>query len=407
MRASRMNDAEITTEKSLTGDGSVIIVNMPDDKGFAVISGRKEFAPILAYAYEGRFDIQKLNEPVKQWLYAVTDSMSNRLNQPDSIISKNRQSWIAYAPQRRVKLSEHCSRSISDEEYMQLQLIFQDSIGSWERQGFKVYSMREYVDMDPVGNAWAEVDENTVYPQYWEDVDRISFVVVKNTGQIFTTGSPIATRWHQDMPYNSYFPSIGSLSHAYTGCGSMAAAIIMSYHKHPSYINWSNIKYDGYSDELGLLLYNLASKSDASYKADGTGITTGNMLKTIKSYGYSAEKSSYDETKVNKSLMDGSPVYMTSSYKRNGKDTHHAWVICSRRIVVSYQTVEVWTFLSRNKFERWHWQQSHTESLPHFYVNWGWGGSQNGYYNSLGSICPTGVTDFEYNDAIYNIKPNK
>ena len=33
VRASRMNDAEITTEKSLTGDGSVIIVNMPDDKG--------------------------------------------------------------------------------------------------------------------------------------------------------------------------------------------------------------------------------------------------------------------------------------------------------------------------------------------------------------------------------------
>lgn len=46
-------------------------------------------------------------------------------------------------------------------------------------------------------------------------------------------------------------------------------------------------------------------------------------------------------------------------------------------------------------------------SVPYFHINWGWGGSANGYFSS-DALNPTVSTSHSFNDQttiIYNIKP--
>lgn len=395
---------DVTVVKPQDGDGSVVVVNRGDNQGFVLISGRKDYHPILAYSSEGRFDVNEIAEPTKCWLDGTLNAISNRTLQSDSSKSDNNLAWTQYAPTIDLSASNRMSRSIPYEEYMQLQHIFQDSIESWQRQGYTVYSMREYVDMDPVNNAWAEVDENTVYPQYWEDAERISFVVIKTRATATENPSPIKAMWHQRYPYNKFFPSVGSLTNAYVGCSAIAAGLIMYHYKYPKSINWSNIFESTYTDDLGKLLYNLASKSSPEYSEDGTGIGINNIFKTLKSYGYAGENAEYNKTRVNQSLAANCPVLASSEYLVNGEKRNHAWVLSSRLLTATYYTTEVWTFLSRNSFQRWTWQERMSEATG-YYVNWGWWGNGNGYYHDIGYICPPNATNMVYNKILYNLKP--
>ena len=239
-----------------------------------------------------------------------------------------------------------------------------------------------------------------------------------------TSVSPLLhTTWDQITPYNNLCPnnsSGGSGGHAYTGCVATAMAQIMKYWEHPvkgtgshsyncpSYgqqsANFANTTYDwdhmknSYSGSntsteitaVATLMYHCGISVEMAYGVGTAGSaaassTAPNALKTYFNYANSTEvrmKSSYSDsqwiTMLKTELDNSRPVY----YFGQSDSAGHAFV-CD-----GYDNSNL------------------------FHFNWGWSGSNNGYY-AIGALSPgvggTGSGDGQYNlqnGAIFGCQPN-
>ncbi len=217
----------------------------------------------------------------------------------------------------------------------------------------------------------------------------------------------IEVLWNQGSGWNAYSPidADGPGGHAYAGCVAVAMAQCMSVYQHPtqgsgsySYIHdtygtqsanfgettydWANMKNEGASDAVALLLYHLGVSVNMGYGADGSGAFSSRVpgaIKTYFDYSNSAQiisKSDYTDEEWENVLIDqlsqGQPIY----YSGDGGDGEagHAFNIDG------------------------------VNSQGAFHFNFGWSGNYNGYY-FLTSITP-GSHDFTFDqDAVINFTP--
>lgn len=235
----------------------------------------------------------------------------------------------------------------------------------------------------------------------------------------------LKTKWNQDEPYNSQIPY-----KVYTGCVATATAQIMKFHQHPNkgtgfipayqtkdpsnnaiynipQIDLNQYEYDwanmlneyynsptpNYTNEqakaVGLLMYHIGASAQMKYGVKASGTSSRKALKALYTY-YDYDKSvdyiirgqyylgDFNEIPISdeewnsiiiKELNEGRPVnYSGSTENRSG----HAFV-CD-----GYDS----------------------NGLLHF--NFGWGGHQDGYYNSNAPL------EYKYGQSIgINIKPNE
>ena len=239
-----------------------------------------------------------------------------------------------------------------------------------------------------------------------------------------TNVSPLLhTTWDQIEPYNNLCPvntSGGSGGHAYTGCVATAMAQLMKYWEHPvkgtgshSYncpgygqqsANFASTTYDwdhmksSYSGSntateitaVALLMYHCGISLDMAYGigTEGSAASSSNVpnaLKTYFNYASSTEirmKSSYSDsqwiTMLKTELDNARPIY----YFGRSSSAGHAF-LCD-----GYDNSNL------------------------FHFNWGWSGSNNGYF-AIGALSPgvggTGSGDGQYNlenGAIFGCQPN-
>ena len=235
----------------------------------------------------------------------------------------------------------------------------------------------------------------------------------------------LKTKWNQDEPYNSQIPY-----KVYTGCVATATAQIMKFHQHPNkgtgfipayqtidpsnnaiynipQIDLNQYEYDwanmlneyynsptpNYTNEqakaVGLLMYHIGASAQMKYGVKASGTSSRKALKALYTY-YDYDKSvdyiirgqyylgDFNEIPISdeewntiiiKELNEGRPIYYSGSTEnRSG----HAFV-CD-----GYDS----------------------NGLLHF--NFGWGGYQDGYYNSNAPL------QYKYGQSIgINIKPNE
>jgi len=217
--------------------------------------------------------------------------------------------------------------------------------------------------------------------------------------------------WNQDFPYNAYCPedAAGPGGHVYAGCVATAMSMIMYYYRYPevgtgsysyyasgygtqtanfgeTYYNWNAMQNSitgtmGHSvNAVAELQYHCGVAVRMMYGNDGSGAYSTDVPPAIKNYfGYSTtaqhiQKMSYTQTNWENILIDhlnaAKPVY----YSGQSSDGGHAFV-CDG------------------------FQQTGTGKLFHF--NFGWSGSENGYY------AITDVNGFSQQQAmVKNFIPN-
>lgn len=224
-------------------------------------------------------------------------------------------------------------------------------------------------------------------------------------------------QWGQRSPYNTYCPSIdGKL--APTGCVITATAIVMHYHQWPEkgtgtlpgytvhgtniempeielghIYDWNNMPYmyetNKYSSEQGhqvaRLMADLGTMLTAVYGVNGTGSTIDKIPRLLPVYMdydksmYNAKRSHYSKADwyalLNNEFQQGRPII----YSGNSKDGSHAFVL-----------------------------DGYT-SKQFYSINWGWGGSSNGYFllDALETESDL-IMDYHFNQsAIIGLKPNE
>lgn len=226
--------------------------------------------------------------------------------------------------------------------------------------------------------------------------------------------------WNQGYPYNIYCPKINGAS-TYTGCTITATAIIMYYHKHPERgtgtipqyttssnsifmpavqlghtYNWSKMlesyRTGQFSQEeannVARLMSDIGCAVKADYGTDGTGAYTGEVVKALVNYfGY--DKSAISNTRSNytnedwynliKAELNSSRLVLYSGFN---DEAGHAFVLDG------YTTDN------------------------YFSVNWGWGGSYNGFFlldalNPSGSGIGGNNDHYNFNqDCLTNLMPD-
>lgn len=208
----------------------------------------------------------------------------------------------------------------------------------------------------------------------------------------------LTTTWNQETGYNDYCPG------GYTGCVATAMSQIMNYHEfpvsgakshrysHPTYgeqsIDFSSVNYDwanmpdaSGSDAVAVLMRHAGVAVDMDYSTSGSGAQSRDVTYALANYfkydqGISIEeRANYSDAAwialIKNELDNSRPVY----YSGDDGSSGHAWV-CD----------------GYNNSDQLH-------------LNWGWGGSSNGYF-TLGNFNAGGYQPNENNNVIVGIKPS-
>ena len=208
--------------------------------------------------------------------------------------------------------------------------------------------------------------------------------------------------WSQEAPFNLNIPN-----RRLTGCVGVALAEILKYHSYPAMrpaslvgngesasYSWSEMRSDnyrsGYTTEEGAAVAALVADAAIGIGTD---------------FGMSS--SSAFEVKVPYALTSLFGYDAGVAYKKRSELSKAAWdeVIVNeinegRPVLYSGQDVSAGHAFVCDGYEM-------RGGIPYFHINWGWGGSANGYYAS-DALNPVVSKAHSYNDlmtVIYNIKP--
>ena len=236
------------------------------------------------------------------------------------------------------------------------------------------YSLENSIDVDNMPDVLK--DWLTEYDRYVKDVRNNMVSLPSKKANATEVGTPVIgpylkTQWNQHAPYNWMTPVDKETGkHTPTGCVCTAAAQILNYYKWPenSYTrkyNWELIRDsydDGYSDAEGMavatLMRDLGRIMGTNYKSGGSAtVDYGPDLIP----GYSCSGVPFSE--LQETLRQG-PIFASSNTPTT---TLHSYVIDG------------------------------LDSNGLYHVNFGWGGSSDGYYDFK--------SGFGGNRSFYLLKP--
>ncbi|HBG72006.1 MAG: hypothetical protein A2W93_10940 [Bacteroidetes bacterium GWF2_43_63] len=213
----------------------------------------------------------------------------------------------------------------------------------------------------------------------------------------------LSTTWNQDCYYNDSVPehASGPCGHCYAGCVATAMGQVLKYHNYPSVgvgynvygtgayshiradfdqasYNWAAMpnSINTYNEPVAQLLFHLGVSVNMGYAFDGSGANSSDAAAAMRDhfsysdYLFYAEKDMFPESiwlqVVVNDLKSRRPIY----YSGYGTGGGHAFV-CDG-----------------------------IDNSNKMHINWGWGGSANGYFtfSNLG-----GFTDGQ--GAIFGVEP--
>lgn len=259
-------------------------------KGFVIISAKKNLLPILAYSDDGYIDEKNIILPVS-WIKLIKDC------QNQTKLGIKSPEWTKFE-KKRVHDNQSVSTRSFSVEYWRDETIndidvgrighdtrLQDAIApgtnvsDYYLDGKEVITLEEAIErgyqienLIDVQNYIFEKNHSAIF----EDLN-MPLVYVRNySTQTKQMGPVLKTRWHQDFPYNRYCPKFDSNDpyHNPAGCIPVAIAQVMNHFKYPSdYVDWNKIE----AEESGLemnkteapqLIKRIGSSINMTYKYD-------------------------------------------------------------------------------------------------------------------------------------------
>lgn len=193
------------------------------------------------------------------------------------------------------------------------------------------------------------------------------------------------TKWFQDYPFNKYqglHPRTGDTLKA--GCGPIALAQVIYYHKHPqTYDNYTfywdllmplevpfpNMEvYESNSNEGAILTYKTRKMLNIPHDTTTTS-NISDLMNAMRIIGYEnvAQRNGWSSTIIRDEITDSCCVFLFGSHKINNEEEGHIWLADGFKVFeYKYYSSPNVIFLLENK--------------TLFHYNFGWGGNCDGYY---------------------------
>ena len=415
---SRSNEYNISLLKDSEGTDRVICINYENNGGFALLSAQKTHTPILAFSEEGNFtNSENLPFPLNSWMDCTMDGIAGSETLPADSLQKIAEIWHKYEVKNTIVKSrayepttDHSKLAyITQEEYNTLSSTIMDHVNEWNRQGYSVYTIDDYiqsVSYEEKSELMGYVASN-IYPAYYEDYWAVTVVRVKDFSSQKGNGHCFNTTWDQWWGYNSSFDKTDDniTGHIPVGCTPIAIGQVMRYYKYPAYYNWDNMPNDYGTKTTSDFLLDIFTKCGTKYNpGEGSATVFDNVPDVLKSYGYSCTK--IGASSLTSYLLEKSCISIISSTLDN--NSGHTWVIEGSKHYTSHTEIELWTFRYPDNFSCINKEIKNDNSNLYFYANWGWGkyndeGKEyNGYY-LFDQMIPLGHSKNKIKNAIIDI----
>lgn len=361
---------------SLTGEPILYIMNYGNNNGFVVISATKKYAPILAFSEVGSYD-EDVDLASKEYLAAYESEIIETLdNSSDSLRIKHAAEW-SYFENPDIAITKNSST---------LDKKKQAEIEKKKSQGYRyVGGLEELRSYIPASEYQSAINDICTHTDQAYNCNEISLFFIKDFNQT-QIGPLTQTEWHQDYPFNIDAPN------GYAGCVPIALAQIFYFHKYPAKYNWNSIyTFPILNNDFKYFITDIRNLCKVEYKPKGTSSNYEKAMSAAKNLGYKAEDLGLpDFIKLQKEVTNGRPVYIQG--QRNDKEGH-AW-ICSgyqyRRSMAIVSTIfdRKYDIEGRkDQYGDYNIMISNSDNMSEypsrfFYMNLGWGGTNNGWYRS-------------------------
>lgn len=374
-----VNEISIKEIQTLTNEEDLPIlhiINLKDDKGFIIISASTLERPILAYSDKSNFDINTIEDKggVIDWLYLKYEKINSLIknNSTSSIETSNQ--WSAVYP-------------------------FPE-FGMIDRNG--------NVIIIPTPQIVNEFDTSETYGKLmtteWDQ--RLNYV-----------NSPQIIGYNNDVRFNNC--SAGTTP---AGCVAVAVGQIVKYHTNyltPYIWNMPNIidntnHTTTEAKNIGKFLKQIGTYVNMNYECTKSGAQSEDARNTfVTHYQYTASNlTTANKNTIVNDIKNNKPVYIDGCTDREIKTYKVFGIKLGQK--TTYKNCHAWVAEGYQKITRTtEFDNGYTYSSvisDHIYMNWGWGGYRNGFFdfdvweNINGQSFPE--TNFFYKqNMIYNIKP--
>ena len=416
--ASRDAEYETTIIKDKDGNDCIIKIDFANDKGFTLLSATKTHEPILAYSDQGSFNgIDALPFPLNEWFEQTIEDISNSFNLPPDSLQKVSRVWKLYETRKKIISRDpdydHSGLAyLSEAEVERLNSIAQETLNALKADGYRIYKIDDHPGTQafPDFESTADFMMGITYPYYAQDYWAISYVAEKNCLDTYGAGHCFKTTWQQTVGYNQACPlKPGSQSECIpVGCGSIAVGQVMYYFKYPAFFNWDAMSTGPWGNiTASNFLYDVYTKVGAKYNSStgGTESNLDGLIKALDNYGYSYTK--IKDSNINYSaIIYGTPAIMRSYFDNDKENKGHVWIIEGVHHTNQYTETQIFGFPDEDTFKSVYYETTIPVQSTRFYVNWGWGGSYDGFYY-LTNYTPRNHNSNKFKDSLMSVRPKK
>lgn len=393
------NIKEIIPVNDEKGVASLYIVNYENNQGYLILSGVNEYQPILAFSERGNFDINRKDDGTSVWLEEQQAIIKNVNVLPDSIRWNNKKAWNSFFIKKKSLqlLNDPQTRSVDKNLEYEVGVYIEESLAQWEREGYQIYSYRELENLFS-GETLEQI--HYLITQYAEDrffegYESTIYIRVKTIPKNVEINPLLKSQWNQIGGYEvNGYPA---------GCVAVAMAQIMRYHKYPVLYNWDAMPYNYSTNTTVLFLTEIGKKVNMNYGKDGSSAYVADACNAFKQYGYrNAYMIGHTQARTIGELYSNRPVFMSGGT--------HSWVCDGYKEISSFEDCEV-MILDKMAGKRippyMNVYKGNTNfiSNKYFHMNWGWGGSKDGFFYDE-NVNPAGHNYASNREDIISIYPN-
>lgn len=383
-RAAAAGEYAVTDAK---GDTTLRIINF-SERGFVIVSGKKDYFPVLAHSETGSFDPELMQTTgASLWIDTNSSIVGNAEALADSVKTAARKEWNRY-----VYESVPCEPSVSSRSESDVYQMMYDQVQQWKNEGYTVMTLgdfknsSEFQSLDPDIRANFTDHLAGVANNRYRGWDYNCFVLKKEVGKTIVIKNPlIHTLWGQGEPFNEYVPN-----KIFLGCTTIAAGQIMYYHRFPNNFDWNAMALNRFwaasqIDATAKFLYTLGKKGiGIEYDKNESGADIDKVKRMFLAYGYTKVfKQNHNKSAIIESLEEYCPVYM----RGESNSSAHAWV-CDGVTTSNWRTeYELWgledcpeSYEPQMFINLYNYTGPTYSSEASFHYNWGYEGMGDGNF---------------------------
>jgi len=367
------------------------IVNKGNNNGFVIVSATKKAHPIIAFSESGTFNVEH-NIGSETFVNNYKEQIKEAVLSGDNSHQKE---WALFEKE----YNHRASRASSAE----IEAMIQAEINSKTALGYtyigKLTALPYYLPQNECEAVIRDIASNT-NPAY--DYEEVSLFFIK-TYNFQKVDKLTSTQWHQFYPFN-----VGTFN-GYAGCVPIAVAQIAYYHKYPTErYNWSQI-YSNPVLNAGFdhFIKDIRNVCSVIYDDDGTSASYNDAYNAFRTLDYNPLKQEVPGAEyLRQEITANRPVYMRGENTSTGKG--HAW-ISEGYLNKKYQAVISMIDARGDGTPYFDYPLSvnpvnDDQYGEFFYMNFGWGGDNDGWYRSNAYNPSSPNKSYTYNQKLILVR---